>query len=175
MHYGPVPRASGRPWTFTVGGATVTGEERVFSLAEVLALPPVTRVADMHCATHWSVLDQEWTGVAAASIVELAPPAADAASALVFAEYGYEANVPLADLASADAVLATHLGGEPLSIERGAPLRLVLPQLYTWKGPKWVRGWNYLLPGDEDLGFWEDHGYHRHGNAWREERYDYQR
>lgn len=175
MHYGPVPKPSARPWTFTVGGATRTGREHVFSLVDVLGLPECTRTADMHCATHWSVLDQRWGGVSAAAMVDLAPPDERAASALVFAEFGYAANVPIEELASAEALLATHLDGEPLSAERGAPLRLIIPQLYTWKGPKWLRGWNYLLPEDEDLGFWEDHGYHRHGNVWREERYDYQR
>ena len=58
-----------------------------------------------------------------------------------------------------------------LTPERGAPLRLVIPQLYTWKGPKWLRGWNYLLPEDPDRGFWEERGYHPRGDAWREERF----
>ncbi|MPV49438.1 molybdopterin-dependent oxidoreductase [Pseudactinotalea sp. HY160] len=175
MHYGPVPKPARRPWTFTVGGATRSGRERVLGLDEVLALPALERVADMHCATHWTVLDQHWSGVSAAAMVALAPAAEGVTSALVFAEFGYAANVPLEELASGEAILATHLDGVPLSLERGAPLRLVIPQLYTWKGPKWLRGWNYLRPGDPDLGFWEDHGYHRHGGVWREERYDYQR
>ena len=47
----------------------------------------------------------------------------------------------------------------------------MIPQLYTWKGPKWLRGWNYLLPEDPDRGFWEERGYHPRGDAWREERF----
>ncbi len=88
---------------------------------------------------------------------------------LVFAEYGYSATIRLEDLVSARAVLATHRDGEPLSDERGGPLRLVLPHLYSWKGPKWVRGWNYLA--DVERGFWEARGYHLRGDAWLGERY----
>src|SRR5699024_846408 len=58
-----------------------------------------------------------------------------------------------------------------LSVERGAPLRLVIPQLYTWEGPKWVRGWNYLTHEAQHLGFWEERGYDLRGDAWREQRF----
>ncbi len=174
MHYGPLPRETGRAWTFTIGGATASGEETILSLAEVLECEPLAFAADMHCGTHWSALDQHWRGVSAADLVQLAPPAPDARSALVFAEYGYATNVHLDDLVSPRSVLATHWNGAPLSVERGAPLRLVIPQLYTWKGPKWVRGWNYLTHEAQHLGFWEERGYHLRGDAWREQRFSHQ-
>lgn len=174
MHYGPLPRATGREWTFTVGGATASGVESVLSMAQILRLPPLEIDADMHCGTHWSALDQRWAGVSAAALVRRVPPAPGVRHALVFAEYGYAANVHLDDLVSPRSVLATHWNGDPLAIERGAPLRLVIPQLYTWKGPKWIRGWNYLREGEVQLGFWEERGYHARGDAWREQRYSYQ-
>lgn len=174
MHYGPVPAARPDRWTFTVGGATSDGLEHTFEWSEMVELPQHSMNADMHCATHWSAKAQHWSGVRAAAVIDLVPPHADVVSVLVFAEYGYAANVPLADLTSSDALLATACHGRPLSQERGAPMRLVIPHLYTWKGPKWVRGWNYLTGHDTDLGFWEQRGYHRRGNAWLEQRYDYQ-
>lgn len=176
MHYGPLPRKSDREWSFTVGGATASGRDEVLSMDEVVQLPRLRIAADMHCGTHWSVLDQHWMGHSAAALVQKCPPAPGVRQALVFAEYGYAANVHLDDLASPRSVLATHWNGAPLPVERGAPMRLVIPQLYTWKGPKWVRGWNYLTEGEEQeqLGFWEERGYHIRGDAWREQRYSYQ-
>lgn len=174
MHYGPLPRETDRAWTFTIGGSTAGGADAVLSLDEMLAFERVTVSADMHCGTHWSAIDQEWSGVSPANLIKLVPPAPGSRRVLVFAEYGYAANVHLDDLMSPRAVLATHWNGSPLSIERGAPVRLVIPELYTWKGPKWVRGWNYLDDGDDDLGFWEQRGYHLRGNAWREQRYSHQ-
>ena len=172
MHYGPVPRHKPERWRFTVGGATRSGRDREFEMAELAALPTTELVADLHCATHWSVLDQRWSGVPTREVIELAQPAEGVEQVLVFAEYGYAATVRLEDLASARSLLATGLDGKPLTPERGAPMRLVIPHLYSWKGPKWVRGWNYLLAPER--GFWEERGYHMRGDAWLEERYAYQ-
>lgn len=174
MHYGRVPERDPATWTVTVGGATASGVEHVFRLHEVTALEQVTAVGDMHCATSWTAQGITWTGVLARDVVAMAPPDPEAVTALVFAEFGYAANVALADLLDSAALLATHIDGEPLTPERGAPVRLVIPHLYSWKGPKWLRGWNYLLPEDPDRGFWEERGYHPRGHAWREERYAHQ-
>jgi DMSO/TMAO reductase YedYZ molybdopterin-dependent catalytic subunit len=171
MHYGRIPDRDPAAWTLTVGGATATGDEHVFTLPQVTALPPAMEVCDMHCATSWTAQGISWSGVRVRDLVELAPPAADVTSALVFAEFGYAANVLLPDLMTERALLVTHRDGQPLTPERGAPVRLVIPHLYTWKGPKWLRGWNYLLPEDPDRGFWEERGYHHRGDAWNEERY----
>ena len=47
-----------------------------------------------------------------------------------------------------------------------------MPHLYAWKGPKWVRGLEYLTA--DRRGFWEEHGYHNVGDPWLEQRYSYQ-
>lgn len=174
MHYGPVPPLRPDRWTFVVGGATADGLEHTFEWSDLAELPRHDLVADMHCATRWSAPGLRWAGPRAADVIAMAPPAPEVRSVLVFAEFGYAANVPVADLAADTSLLATTLDGEPLTVERGAPMRLVIPHLYTWKGPKWVRGWNYLTTEDSDLGFWEQRGYHRRGLAWQEQRYDYQ-
>ena len=128
--------------------------------------------ADFHCVTKFSVFDNAWTGVSTRTLLELAPPAPDVTHVLVWAEYGYSANMALADFAAAQSLFVTHRDGEPLSAEHGFPLRLVVPHLYAWKGPKWARGVEYLT--QDRRGFWEDRGYHNHGDPWREERYSYQ-
>ena len=64
-----------------------------------------------------------------------------------------------------------HRGGEELSRDHGFPLRLVVPHLYAWKGPKWARGVEYLT--EDRRGFWEERGYHNRADPWREERYSY--
>jgi DMSO/TMAO reductase YedYZ molybdopterin-dependent catalytic subunit len=91
---------------------------------------------------------------------------------MVWAEYGYSANMSLDDFAGSAAILATHCNGEPLTPEHGWPLRLVVPTLYAWKGPKWVRAVEYLR--SDRRGFWEERGYHNAADPWREQRYSYQ-
>src|SRR5699024_12474928 len=97
LHDRPLPRDTGRAWPCTNGGATARGEESILSLAEVLEGEPLAFAADMHCGTHWSALDQQWQVVSAADLVQLNPPAPDAHSALVLAEYGYATNEQLDD------------------------------------------------------------------------------
>ena len=172
LHYGPVPRFSPQTWDFLVSGATADGGERTWSWCEFAALPTTQVRADLHCVTKFSVLDNEWTGVAASTLLELAPPAAEVEHVLVWAEYGYSANLRLSDLADSSAVFATHRDGQALPPERGYPLRLVVPHLYAWKGPKWVRGIEYLT--EERRGFWEERGYHNRADPWLEQRYGYQ-
>ena len=48
-------------------------------------------------------------------------------------------------------------------------MRLFVPHLYFWKSAKWVRGFEFMH-GDRP-GFWEQFGYHMHGDPWKEERY----
>jgi DMSO/TMAO reductase YedYZ molybdopterin-dependent catalytic subunit len=76
------------------------------------------------------------------------------------------------DFTSARTILATHRNGSALTAEHGWPLRLVVPHLYGWKGPKWLRMIEYLT--SERRGYWEERGYHTEGNPWREQRYSYQ-
>ncbi len=172
LHYGPVPRFKPDSWRLTVNGATADGAERHLDVATLSELPHCEVLADMHCVTRWTVLDNLWGGVAARQILDLVPPADDATHVMAWAEYGYSATLRMEDFASPRVLLATHRGGEPLTPEHGYPLRLVVPHLYAWKGPKWLRGIEYLR--GERRGFWEERGYHVVADPWREERYSYQ-
>jgi DMSO/TMAO reductase YedYZ molybdopterin-dependent catalytic subunit len=171
LHYGPVPRFKPDSWRLTVNGATADGQEHHLDVEAFEAMPRTTITADMHCVTKWTVLDNVWGGVLARTLLDVVPAAPDVTHVMAWAEYGYSANIRMEDFASPDVLLATHHGGEPLSPERGYPLRLVVPHLYAWKGPKWLRGIEYLTTARR--GFWEERGYHTVGDPWREERYSY--
>ena len=172
QHYGPVPRFRPDSWRLTINGATEDGKERRLDMEEFSALPTTTVLADLHCVTKWTVLDNLWSGVAARTILELVPPAADVTHVMAWAEYGYSATLRLEDVASPSAILATALDGKPLVPEHGFPVRLIVPHLYSWKGPKWMWGLEYLT--EPVRGFWEERGHHLIGDVWREERYSYQ-
>lgn len=91
---------------------------------------------------------------------------------MAWAEYGYSASLRLSDFTAPTTLLATHRGGEPLTAEHGSPLRLVVPHLYGYKSPKWLRGIEYLTA--ERPGFWEERGYHLIGDVWTGRRYAYE-
>lgn len=172
VHYGPVPRFKPETWRFRVFGGTESGREHIWTLEEMTALPGATVVADMHCVTRFTVPGNRWRGVPAATVLEAAPPAAGVSYVMLWAEYGYSANIRLSDFAAGTTLLATHRDGRELSPEHGFPLRLVLPHLYAWKSVKWLRGIEYLT--EDRRGFWEDRGYHNVADPWSEQRYAYQ-
>lgn len=172
QHYGPVPRFKPDTWCLNVTGSTADGADVALDLQQFCGLPRARVVGDLHCVTKWTVVDKVWEGVLARTLLQLVPPAADVTHVLAWAEYGYSSTLRLEDLASPRAILATHVDGEQLTPEHGWPVRLVVPHLYGWKGPKWLRGIEYRT--EPVRGFWEQRGYHAVGDPWREERYAYQ-
>lgn len=171
QHYGPVPKFRPETWDLRVFGATRGGEAAV-NWADFQRLPRSTVRGDFHCVTKFTVLDNVWQGVSTAEILRQVEPATGVTHVMVWAEYGYGANLRLADFAAEDAILATHRDGEQLTPEHGFPVRLIVPHLYAWKGPKWVRSIEYLT--EDRRGFWEERGYHNIGEAWHGQRFTYQ-
>ena len=77
--------------------------------------------------------------------------------------------MPLADCMDEDVILAYELFGQPLPLEHGGPMRLIVPKLYAWKSAKFLR--KLVFTTQDQPGFWEVRGYHNHGDPWTEERH----
>ena len=167
LHHGEIPPFDPTTWDLRVFGLVT--EPLRLDWDAFQALPRVTVTGDMHCVTRWSKLDNRWQGVAAREILARAGVLPDARFVLFHAEGGYTANLPLAALDDNDAILATAHDGEPLTPEHGAPLRVVIPKRYAWKGAKWLRGIELLA--EDRPGFWEGYGYSATADPWREERF----
>lgn len=133
-------------------------------------LPRVEVFADMHCVTRWSRLGNLWSGVPTSALRERLEILPEATHVLVYGyDGGWTTNVDIESFFAEDVLLADQHDGQPISIEHGGPVRLVVPRLYAWKSAKWIRGIEFMH-GDK-AGFWEKGGYHMHGDPWREERF----
>lgn len=170
LHASPVPAFNPALWRFRVWG--LTEREIEWTWDEFRALPPVAVTADFHCVTGWSRLDNSWDGVAFRTIAERAGVQPAAAHALIYAPYGYTANVPLSVLMDDDVLFAWNHDGSPLEPEHGGPLRLVVPKRYAWKSVKWANG--VQLMENDSRGYWEERGYHNNAEPFAEERYSWQ-
>ncbi|MEI7742705.1 MAG: sulfite oxidase-like oxidoreductase [Chloroflexota bacterium] len=167
LHYGSVPSVDIATWDFRVFGEV--DHPLAFSWADFQDLPRTALTTDIHCVTRWTKLDTHWEGVPIRVVLELAGVRSHVTNVLGHAEQGYTANLPLEVLDDDDVLLADTYEGAPLAPEHGYPLRLIVPKRYFWKGPKWIRGLEFL--SHDKMGFWERYGYHNEGDPWREERF----
>ncbi|HMB96641.1 MAG TPA: sulfite oxidase-like oxidoreductase [Tepidisphaeraceae bacterium] len=169
LHYGSVPKVNpdNPDWRLKIFG--LVEDEYELSYKEIRDLPAIEVACDMHCVTHWSKLDNIFTGVSTKIIVERAKPKANAKFVMCHGENGFTTNLPLAEFIAEDCMLAYAWDGKDLTPEHGWPLRGLVPRLYLWKSAKWIRG--IELRATDAPGFWEQNGYHMHGDPWREERF----
>ncbi|WP_323174250.1 sulfite oxidase-like oxidoreductase [Natrialba sp. PRR66] len=169
----PVLSKSGTPsqdmetWEFTVTGAVEN--ELSYSWDEFNELPQEIQRQDFHCVTGWSRFDNEFTGVPFPTLAERAAVRDDAEHVLFHARDGYTTNLPLDECLRDEVLFALELDGQPLPSEHGGPLRVVTPQLYAYKGAKWVTGVEFR--SEPKQGYWEKRGYSNTANPWEEERY----
>jgi DMSO/TMAO reductase YedYZ molybdopterin-dependent catalytic subunit len=159
-HY-DIPSVDVASWRLRVDGGA--GRPVELSLADLHAMPAVTRRVTMECAGNgralldprplsqpWlleAVATGEWTGVAVADVLARAEIAADAVD-VVFrgadrgiehgVEQHYERSLPVAMATGPDALLAYAINGAPLPPQHGFPLRLVVPGWYGMTNVKWL-------------------------------------
>lgn len=167
LDLGNQPNLSTRDWRLTAGGLV----ERPLDLdwAAFGRLATVETLSDIHCVTAWSRYDNAWRGVATRTLADVLRPRQAARFVILRCYDSYSTCLPIERFLDADALLATHWDGAPLARAHGAPVRLVLPQLYFWKSAKWLR---HLWFTDRDVpGYWEARGYHALGDPWRQQRY----
>jgi DMSO/TMAO reductase YedYZ molybdopterin-dependent catalytic subunit len=158
---GTMPLFDPSSWRLEIDG--LVEHPRLLSYDELKALPKVEQVSTFHCVTGWTVSNVHWGGVRFQQLLDLVQPL-PAATAVRFVslERPYEDSLTLDQLRLPDAMLAYELGGQPLSRPHGAPARVVLPEMYGYKGVKWLTRMELVARQPE--GYWEQNGYDQ--NAW---------
>ena len=158
---GHMPAFDPATWRLEIGG--LVERPTAFTYEALRKLPRVEQVSTFHCVTGWSVQNVHWAGVRMSDVLAGARPHASAHGLrFVSMEKPYVDYLTLSQASLRDVMLAYEMDGRPLLQEHGAPLRLVIPQMYGYKNVKWLERIE-LVPRAEN-GYWENLGYDR--DAW---------
>jgi DMSO/TMAO reductase YedYZ molybdopterin-dependent catalytic subunit len=167
LHVGDVPTYAPGDWDLKIFG--LVDKPFTINLDELKRMPAVTLLTDIHCVTKWSKFDTTWKGVRVRDLFERAGMQAGAAYIMGHAEHGYTANLPLGDVLLDESLVVYEYEGEEIEPIHGGPVRLLVPHLYFWKSPKWLRGLE--LRATDAPGFWEQNGYNMYGDPFLEQRF----
>ncbi len=162
---------------YTISGSMPIFDERSYRLeitglvrnpvqltyAQLRALPQAHQVSNFHCVTGWSVDNVRWGGVRFSDLLALADPLPSAqAIRFVSLEQPYNDSLTLDQARLPNVMLAFDMDGQPLSRPHGSPARVVIPEMYGYKGVKWLT--KMELVDHEPTGYWEGLGYDQ--DAW---------
>lgn len=157
----PMPTFDPATYTLAIGG--LVERPRTLAWPEVADLPGEEQVSDFHCVTGWSVEQVPWEGVRPRTILDLARPLPSARYVSFFSlEEPYVDQVTLDQFLLDDVLIARTMYGAPLKRVHGAPLRVIIPRMYGYKGVKWLSAIRF--DAEPGLGYWEQRGYDV--NAW---------
>jgi len=136
---------------------------------DFIDLPQTDDISDFHCVTTWSKLNMDWRGVRLIDLAALVQPKETATHIMCYGYDTYTTNVSMEEALKPDVLLVHTYDGQPLPLEHGGPVRMITPQLYAWKGSKWIKRIEFI-PKNKP-GFWEERGYSNTAYPWRNDRY----
>lgn len=130
---------------------SIGGELDEFEIAEALHdLPRTDQVSDFHCVTTWSKLNLYWSGYRFKDVYTaliLPKVSGEPTFVVLKAQDGYKTSLPLSDLLQDNVLLADRLDDQPLTIEHGAPIRVVAPDHYGYKNLKHIKRIEFYTEG----------------------------
>ena len=136
-----VPQVDPADWSLTFDGRVQ--QPFTITYADLIAMPMVERDITIMCVSNpiggEYISTARWLGTPLMPLLERAGIQAGADQLLSTSIDGWTCSTPLDGLAEAEPLLAIGMNGEPLPIEHGFPVRMIVPGLYGFiSATKWV-------------------------------------
>ncbi|SIT86885.1 molybdopterin-dependent oxidoreductase [Microbacterium sp. RU33B] len=169
------PQIDPADWSLRIHGDVE--QEVTLTWDELVALPLGESVTTLACVSNPVGGDligtAVWLGYPIRELLARAKPTADADMVLSRSIDGFTASTPLDVLTDErDAVLAIGMNGQPLPIEHGFPVRMVVPGLYGYvSATKWVTELE-VTRFDKATAYWTDRGWSEEGPVKLQSRID---
>ena len=126
------------------------------------------QITRLVCVEGWSGIAW-WAGLRFEDLLRAYPPMSQAKWARVESSVNLDASgnpdpyfvsIDLATARHPQTLLATHLNGQPLTVDHGAPLRLLVPVKLGLKNVKAITKLTYVV--EEPRDYWAERGYSRY-------------
>ena len=137
-----VPAVSADDWTLTVHG--MVDRELTLTYDQLVARPLIERDITLTCVSNEVggryLGNARWIGAPLKDLLEEAGVQTGATQLVSTSTDGFTAGTPVAvAMDGRDAMLAVSMNGEPLPIEHGFPVRMIVPGLYGFvSATKWL-------------------------------------
>jgi DMSO/TMAO reductase YedYZ molybdopterin-dependent catalytic subunit len=142
-------------WALEVGG--LVRKPMRFTREMLEALPRTGYTVKHHCVEGWTAVGS-WAGVPMSAIERLVEPLPGARYVRFDSfDSDYYNGWDLASAMHPQTILAYAMNDRPLTVERGAPLRLYAPIKLGYKMTKYLRAITFT--SERPGGYWEDQGY----------------
>ena len=131
------------------------------TLDEVRAMPTISYHHTLSCISNRIGGDligtTRWTGVRVQDVLAMAGMKPTAEELFIEAADGFYESVAMSDLMDDRTMFAYEMNGAPLPHENGFPLRIIIPNRYGMKQPKWIVNMEVL--DQEGRGYWVERGW----------------
>jgi DMSO/TMAO reductase YedYZ molybdopterin-dependent catalytic subunit len=126
------------------------------------------QITRLVCVEGWSAIAW-WSGLKFEDLLQVYPPVSQARWALIESSVNVDPNgkpdpyyvsIDLLTARHPQTLLATHHDGQPLTVEHGAPLRLIAPTKLGLKNIKAITRITYVKEQPKD--YWAERGYSRY-------------
>jgi DMSO/TMAO reductase YedYZ molybdopterin-dependent catalytic subunit len=161
-----VPEIDPNNWSLRVHG--MVENEFNLSFQDLLDAPLTESYTTLTCVSNVVggnlAGNAKWLGYPLREVMARAKPTAGADMVLSTSIDGFSASTPLPVLQDGrDAVLAIGMNGQPLPLEHGFPVRMVVPGLYGYvSATKWVVDLEVTTFAKKE-GYWTPRGWSSHG------------
>jgi DMSO/TMAO reductase YedYZ molybdopterin-dependent catalytic subunit len=155
-------------WTLTLEGLA-SGLSISLDIRNLLAHFSVhEQITRLVCVEGWSAVAW-WAGLRLEDLLRAYPPMSQAKWARVESSVNLDASgnpdpyfmsLDLATARHPQTLLATHFNGQPLTVDHGAPLRLLVPVKLGLKNVKAITRITYVA--EEPRDYWAERGYSRY-------------
>ena len=141
-------------WTLAVDGlVTKPGS---YSLDQIKTLPKKVMITRHCCVEGWSIIPK-WGGAVMSDFLEMVGADPNAQYLSVRSADDYYTSYDMPSVLQPQTLLCYEAYNKPLSIDHGAPARIVMPTKLGYKSAKWIIA--MTVANEKPGGYWEDQGY----------------